>query len=59
MTVAAENARPDSEGIVHKMRNITFKSGMEDELAAAFTNAELKTMVERGDLSGDWKSTKK
>jgi hypothetical protein len=37
----------------------TFTSGMEDELAAAFTNAQLKAMKERGDITGDWKSTKK
>lgn len=37
----------------------TFSSGMEDELAAAFTQAELKKMLERGDITGNWKSTKK
>ena len=36
----------------------TFSSGMEDELAAEFTDAQLKAMVERGDLTGNWKSTK-
>jgi hypothetical protein len=37
----------------------TFSSGMEDELAAAFTQAELKQMLDRGDITGNWKSTKK
>jgi hypothetical protein len=32
---------------------------MEDELAAAFTQKELNAMKERGDITGDWKSTKK
>lgn len=36
----------------------TFASGMEDELAAHFSQPELNAMVERGDLSGNWKSTK-
>jgi hypothetical protein len=37
----------------------TFSSGMEDELAAAFTQKELDAMKERGDITGNWKSTKK
>lgn len=37
----------------------TFASGMEDELAAAFTQKELNEMIKRGDLTGNWKSTKK
>lgn len=37
----------------------TFTSGMEDELAAAFTQTQLKQMLERGDITGNWKSTKK
>jgi hypothetical protein len=37
----------------------TFASGMEDELAAAFTQKELNAMLERGDITGNWKSTKK
>jgi hypothetical protein len=37
----------------------TFASGMEDELAAAFSQAELDAMKERGDITGNWKSTKK
>lgn len=37
----------------------TFSEGMEDELAAAFTQPQLKAMKERGDITGDWKSTKK
>lgn len=36
----------------------TFVPGMEDELAAAFTDTQLKGMVERGDITGNWKSTK-
>lgn len=39
-------------------QSITYASGMEDELAAAFTDAELKKMFERGDITGNWKSTK-
>lgn len=35
-----------------------FASGMEDELANAFTQKELDTMKERGDITGNWKSTK-
>lgn len=38
--------------------SMTYASGMEDELAAAFTDAELKAMHERGDITGNWKSTK-
>jgi len=33
--------------------------GMEDELAAAYTQKELDAMKERGDITGKWKSTKK
>jgi hypothetical protein len=36
----------------------TYSSGMEDELAAAFSQAELKAMLDRGDITGTWKSTK-
>lgn len=36
----------------------TFTSGMEDELAAQFTDAQLKKMMERGDITGNWKSLK-
>jgi hypothetical protein len=36
----------------------TYATGMEDELAAAFTQAELNAMLERGDITGTWKSTK-
>ena len=32
-------------------------SGMEDELAAAFSQQELDAMKERGDITGTWKST--
>jgi hypothetical protein len=40
-------------------KSVTFTVGMEDELAAQFNNTQLKAMIARGDLSGDWKSTKK
>lgn len=36
----------------------TFSSGMEDELAAEFSQEQLKAMFERGDITGNWKSTK-
>lgn len=60
----------DNREIVHGIRvmvpkkdhrvaqSVTYSSGMEDELAAAFTDAELKQMFERGDITGNWKSTK-
>lgn len=60
----------DNREIIHGIRaltikgpkgnaqSITYSSGMEDELAAAFTDAELKAMFERGDITGNWKSTK-
>jgi hypothetical protein len=35
-----------------------FASGAEDELAAQFTQKELDVMKERGDITGNWKSTK-
>lgn len=40
-------------------QSITYASGMEDELAAAFTQKQLNEMKARGDIAGDWKSTKK
>jgi len=36
----------------------TYATGAEDELAAAFTQKELDAMKERGDITGNWKSTK-
>lgn len=60
----------DNRQIVHGIRamkpqedrrlpqSITYASGMEDELAAAYTQKELDAMKERGDITGDWKSTK-
>lgn len=61
----------DNREIIHGIRTIlpaepgkklpqskTFASGMEDELAAAFSQAELNKMLERGDITGNWKSTK-
>ena len=34
----------------------TFSDGMEDELAQHFSQEQLDLMVERGDLTGDWKA---
>jgi signal recognition particle subunit SEC65 len=60
----------DNREIVHGIRamkaregrrlpqSMTYASGMEDELAAAYTQAELDAMKERGDITGNWKSTK-
>jgi hypothetical protein len=60
----------DNREIVHGIRamkprdggrlpqSITYSSGMEDELAANFSQAELNAMKERGDITGSWKSTK-
>ena len=61
----------DNREIVHGIRamkpaeegrripqSITYVAGMEDELAAAYTDKELKAMFERGDITGNWKSTK-
>lgn len=61
----------DNREIVHGIRalvkkgeggrlpqSVTYSSGMEDELAANYTDAELKAMFERGDITGNWKSTK-
>ena len=39
-------------------QSITYTSGMEDELASNYSQAELDAMVERGDITGKWKSTK-
>ena len=49
--------KPNAEGR-RLPQSITYSSGMEDELAAAFTQKELNAMKERGDITGDWKSTK-
>lgn len=38
--------------------SMTYTSGMEDELAAEFSQTQLNEMVKRGDLTGNWKSTK-
>lgn len=60
----------DNREIIHGIRvmkpkeghriaqSITYASGMEDELAAAYSQTELDTMKERGDITGDWKSLK-
>lgn len=59
----------DNREIIHGIRamkprdghripqSVTYASGMEDELAAAFSQAELDAMKERGDITGNWKST--
>jgi hypothetical protein len=62
----------DNREIIHGIRTMlpsaegrrlpqsrTFASGMEDELAAAFTQEQLDTMKERGDITGNWKSLKR
>lgn len=59
VTVASPTAKPDKDGVVHKLRNVVFVDGQEDELATHFSGAQLKEMVKRGDLSGDWKPLKK
>jgi hypothetical protein len=64
-------AKRDDREIIHGIRTMmpstegrrlpqsqTFTSGMEDELAAAFTQKELDAMKDRGDITGSWKSTK-
>lgn len=60
----------DNREIIHGIRamkarddrrlpqSITYASGMEDELAANFSQAELNEMIKRGDITGNWKSTK-
>lgn len=60
----------DNREIVHGIRalrtknqkgnaqSMTYASGMEDELAAAYSQEELDAMKERGDITGNWKSTK-
>jgi hypothetical protein len=60
----------DNREIIHGIRamkpkeghrlpqSITYASGMEDELAANFSQDEKNAMKERGDITGDWKSTK-
>lgn len=59
----------DNREIIHGIRamkarddrrlpqSTTYASGMEDELAANFSQAELDAMKERGDITGNWKST--
>lgn len=60
----------DNREIVHGIRvikaknpkgnaqSVTYASGMEDELAAAFSQEELDAMKERGDITGNWKAIK-
>lgn len=59
----------DNREIIHGIRamkareghrnpqSITYASGMEDELAAAYSQVELNEMIKRGDITGNWKST--
>lgn len=56
--VARPNAKPDKDGVIHKFASLTYTDGMEDELAAAFSQDVLDRLVATGSLSGDWKSTK-
>lgn len=58
INVARPDAKPWKDGTIHKLASLTYKDGMEDELAAAFTQEQLDAMVERGDITGTWKSTK-
>jgi len=64
-------AKKDDREIVHGIRVMvpseegrrlpqsrTFTTDMEDELAAAFDQKQLDAMKERGDITGNWKSTK-
>lgn len=37
----------------------TLVAGDEDAVAAMYTDKELKVMLERGDITGNWKSLKK
>lgn len=46
------------DGSRRTAQSVTYSSGMEDELAANFSQAELNAMKERGDITGNWKSTK-
>ena len=39
-------------------QSLTYASGMEDELAGAYSQKELDAMKQRGDITGNWKSTK-
>lgn len=56
--VARPNAKPDKEGVIHKFASLTYVSGMEDELAAAFSQEQLDKFLAIGSISGDWKSKK-
>lgn len=62
----------DNREVVHGIRVLTAKSeggrvaqsrtlvaGDEDEIAAMYTQKQLNAMLERGDITGNWKSTKK
>lgn len=54
--VARPNAKPDNKGVIHKLSSKTFVSGMEDELAEAFSQEQLDKFVSIGAITGNWKS---
>lgn len=56
--VARPNAKPDKDGVIHKFASLTYKDGMEDELAAAFSQDVLDKLVATGSITGTWVSTK-
>lgn len=56
--VARPNAKPDKNGVVHKHASLTYTDGMEDELAASFSQEVLDKLVATGSIQGDWVSTK-
>lgn len=41
-----------------RLVSVIFTDGMEDELAAQYSDEQLTQMLERGDITGEWKSTK-
>lgn len=56
----------DDREILHAIRmpateeapRVTYKPGMEDELASAFPQSQLDAWVKAGDLAGAWKHLK-
>ena len=56
LAVARPSAKPDNKGVIHKLASLTYVEGMEDELAAAFSQEQLDRFVETGALSGTWKA---
>lgn len=57
--VELKNEKPDKEGVLHKRGSLTFKDGMEDELAQHFDQERLDQLVAMGSISGNWKAMKK